>query len=88
MHFVNMNFDELGCIIPNLYSNLHVGCENENIFESIERWNDNVSVMDPISSSVNGKNENHYEHYGALGTPSYSMHGSGGANASNQLAIT
>jgi hypothetical protein len=44
--------------------------------------------MDPISSSVNGKNENRNQHYGALGTPSYSMHGSGGANAPNQLAIT
>jgi hypothetical protein len=87
MHFVAMNFDELGCIVPNLYSNLHVGCENENIFESIERSNDNVSIMDPISSSVNGKNENRNQHYAALGTPSYSMHGNG-ANAPNQLAIT
>ncbi len=46
-----------------------------------------MSVMDPISSSVNDKNENCNQHYGALGTPSYSMHGSG-ANAPNQLAIT
>jgi hypothetical protein len=50
-HFVEMDFNDIGCLMPNMFNSL-----SWNVLESVERKNCIVSIRAPTLSNTNGEN--------------------------------